>query len=85
MISTKLLQTLQEVMKQEEKKGAALAPEIKVYEYRTNLYQSLEKLIELNAITKHDAPNTSNVDKTFTTTEFGEKLVRNARKAGMIK
>lgn len=85
MINKKALQTLQQVMIQEKEEGAALAPEIKVYEYRTNLYQTLQKLEKLGAINIQEAPNTSNVDKTYTTTDFGEKLVENTRNAGMIK
>lgn len=84
MINRKALLTLQQIKELEKEQGVALAPEIKVYEYRTNLYQTLDKLEKLKAIEKQKAPKPTSVQKTYTLTEFGEKLLQNTKQAGII-
>jgi len=85
MITREMLKTLQNIRRQEQNHGAAVAPEIKVYQHRTTLYGALRKLEKLEAINQQDAPTTSNVQKTYTTTGFGEKLLDKAVKAEMIE
>lgn len=76
MITKKNLETLQEIRKQEEKKGAGTAPEINTYQKRTSLYNCLKKLKKLNLLEEQEAPNTTKIEKTFTVTEIGKELLK---------
>lgn len=80
-----MLKTLQSIHRQQEKQGAAIAPEIKVYQHRTTLYSALEKLEQLDTIKCQDAPATSPVKKTYTTTDFGKKLINKTLQAEIIQ
>lgn len=79
-----MLRTLQDIRNQQQEQGAALAPKIDVYKHRTTLYGTLEKLISLEAIQRHEAPNMERVSYTFTITEFGETMLNRTKQAGMI-
>ena len=85
MISPKILATLQAIKEQEDKQGIATAPQINVYQHRTTLYQVLDKLKEIEAIEQQTAASTQNVQKTYTTTEFGRKLLEKMENTQRIK
>lgn len=75
-----MIETLRQIKKQEEEQGAALATKINVYKDRTTLYRSLQKLEQINTIKKQKAPKKRPEHKTFTTTQFGKKLIQNTSK-----
>ena len=84
MITRQMVKTLQAIKKQEENNGAALTTKIEVYEHRTTLYRTLEKLVRMDAAESQEAPNTAPVKNTYTLTKFGEKLIDKTKKAEMI-
>lgn len=75
MISRQMRKTLQEIKKQQEKQGVAVAPQINVYKDRTTLYRSLRKLEKIEAIQTQEAPKTRPENKTYTITQFGKKFL----------
>lgn len=84
MITREMVKTLQEIRRQQQSNGAALTTKIEVYEHRTTLYRTLEKLVNLQAAERQEAPNTAPVKNTYTVTDFGEKLIERCKEAEMI-
>lgn len=85
MITKKMIATLQAIKEKEEKNGAALTTDIETYQHRTTLYRTLDKLVNLQAVNRQEAPKTKRVKNTYTITDFGEKLIEQSKKADIIK
>ena len=85
MITAQMVKTLQKIRNLEEGDGAAVTTDINVYKHRTSLYRCLERLEKINAVQEHEAPSTAKVQNTYTTTDFGKKLLKNLQDATQKK
>lgn len=80
MISWKMIRTLKIIQHQQEQHGACKANQIDTYRDRSTKYRSLQRLEKLELIKTHKAPNSHRIQKTYTITDLGRKLVKKSEK-----
>lgn len=80
MISWKMIQVMKTIHQRQQRNGVCKAREIDVYVDRSTLYRSLKRLETINAVKSHEAPSNHRIEKTYTLTDFGEKLIEKSEK-----